>query len=279
MNDMVTLATLALSTADVSVFVRPKTLRVTGRLGNLTLTNDNATYGILGDFNNLMSIDGKNFADFKYQTFDPSEENYTGVKSSVQLNAASIKFHFVQQPLRDLYVFVSKMAKLKGLYDAATQVAVQTASEIERMQFEVSIKTPIIILPSSPTSSRDVLILRLGEIEAHNSSEEFVDKTFASLRGIQLVSHLSQDQESFHALKIIDDINVSTEIIQTSNINREQDSDYPATQVNSSCVIMITRNTDLRMIGVSEDFGRQTIPYSSAIPSLDLVRNKNSSGV
>ena len=231
-NLSVTLATLALSTADVTVFVRPKTLRVSGRLGNLTLSNDNKSYAIMGDFNQLMSIDGKNFADFTYQTFDPEEDNYTGVRSSIHLNAASIKLHFVEQPLHDLYLFMSRLAKLKGLYDAATQVAVQRASEIERMQFEVSIKTPIVIFPSSPTLSSDTLVLQLGQISARNTSEATVNRIVASLHGIQLVSNLQRDG-TINTLKIIDNIEVSSDIIQTSNIDRVQDADYPDTQVNT----------------------------------------------
>jgi len=229
-NESLTLATLSLSTADVTVLVRPRTLRVSGRLGSLALVNENQSKSIIGDFNQLMSIDGKNFADFTYQTYDPDEDSYNGVKSAINLNAASIKFHFVEQPLHDLYLFLSKLAKLKGLYDAATQAAVQTASEIERMQFDVSIKTPIVIFPSSPTSSSDALVLRLGEIGARNKSEAAVSRIFASLSGIQLVSNLQNGGETC-TLKIIDDINVSAEVVQTSNIDRQIDVDYPDMQV------------------------------------------------
>lgn len=230
-NDMVDLATLSLSTADISVFVRARTLRVSGRLGNLTLVNDNQNYPIVGDFGQLMSIDGKNFADFNYQTFDPEEEGYIGIKSAVHLDAASIKFHFIEQPLHDLYLFTSKLAKLKGLYDAATQVAVQRASEIERMQFDISIKTPIVIFPSDPTSSSDALILRLGQIDARNTSEMLINRISASLCGIQLVSTLFRNGESL-TLKMIDDIDAIADIIQTSGINRVDDTDLPDTQVS-----------------------------------------------
>jgi len=258
----VTLATLALSTADVTVFVRPKTLRVSGRLGNLTLSNDNKGYAIVGDFNQLMSIDGKNFADFTYQTFDPEEDNYTGVRSSIHLNAASIKFHFVEQPLHDLYLFMSRLAKLKGLYDAATQVAVQRASEIERMQFEVSIKTPIVIFPSSPTLSSDTLVLQLGQISARNTSEATVNRIVASLHGIQLVSNLQRDG-TINTLKIIDNIEVSSDIIQTSNIDRVQDPDYPDTQVNtyplSTCAILNL------FLDCCQDIRRKSTPYPGAV--------------
>ena len=227
---MISLATLSFSTADVSVLLRPKTLRVSGRLGNLTLVNENATYAILGDFNQLMSIDGPNFADFVYQTFDADEAKYNGIKSSISFNAASVKFNFVEQPLRDLYVFVYKLARLKGLYDAATQAAVQKASEIERMQFAISIKSPIIKFPSDPMSSIDTLVLHLGHITAKNKYEAIVNKTSAGLYGIQLVSNLQRDGE-LSTLRVIDDIDISADIIQTSNIDRRVDVDLPDTQV------------------------------------------------
>lgn len=229
-NEMINLATLSLSTADVTVLLRAKTLRVSGRLGNMTLTNDNENNKFLGDFNQLASIDGENFVDFRYQTYDPNEDHYIGVKSSVHFNAASIKFHFVEEPLHALYLFLCKLARLKGLYDAATQVAVQRASEIERMQFEVSIKSPIVVFPSSPSLSSDALVLRLGEIDARNISEPTVNRIIASLRGIQLVSCIHRRDEAFR-LKIIDDIDISANAIQARDIDREQDVDRPDNQV------------------------------------------------
>ena len=227
-DERVTLATLSLSTADVALSIRPKSLRISGRLGNLALANENTSYSVLEGFNQLMSIDGQNFADFNYQTFDPDEDNYPGIGSSIHLNAASIKFHFVEQPLHDILLFISKLAKLKGLYDAATQAAVQKASELEKIQFQVSVKTPIVVFPSSPSLSRDSLVLQLGQIGASNTSES-VDRISASLHGIQLVSNLYRDGQN-STLKIIDDIDVVADIVQMDRIS-QQESDLPDTQV------------------------------------------------
>ena len=224
------LATLSLSTADVAVLLRPKTLRVTGRLGNLALSNDKPAYAVREDFNHILSIDGPDFAEFRYQTFDPDEDAYTGVKSTIYLKAASVKLHFLEEPLRGIYLFVVKLAKLKGLYDAATQVAVQRASEIERLQFEVSVKSPILVFPCSPTQSPDVLVMRLGEISARNAFEITLNKVAASLNGIQFVSILYQEGQA-STLKIIDDVDVTADIIQGSGIDRETDHDYPENQV------------------------------------------------
>ena len=235
-DERVTLATLSLPTADVALSIRPKSLRISGRLGNLALANENTSYSVLEEFNQLMSIDGQNFADFNYQTFDPDEDNYAGVGSSIHLNAASIKFHFVEQPLHDILLFISKLAKLKGLYDAATQVAVQKASELEKMQFQVSIKTPIVVFPSSPSLSRDSLVLQLGQIGASTTGES-VDRISASLHGIQLVSNLYRGGEK-STLKIIDDIDVVADIVQADRINGKQGSDLPDTQV-CDCIVAL----------------------------------------
>lgn len=229
-HGITSLATLSLSTADVAVLVLPKTLQVTGRLGSLALSNDSSAHPVRDEFNQILSIDGQNFADFRYQTFDPDDDSYTGIKSSVYLNAASVKFQFLEGPLHEIFLFLLKLAKLKGLYDAATQVAVQRASEIERMQFEVSVKSPIVVFPSDPSRSRDVLVLRLGEITAKNSYEAVTNKTSASLTGIQLVSNLYAGTE-LSVLKIVDDIDVNADVVQTSGINRNEDSDRPDTQV------------------------------------------------
>ncbi|KAG5731737.1 Vacuolar protein sorting-associated protein 13 [Termitomyces sp. T112] len=225
------LATLSLSTADVTVFLRPKTLCVTGRLGSLALSNDTQTYAILEEFNHIISIEGQNFAEFRYQTFHPSEESYAGFKSSVYLNAASVKLHYLEQPLRDICLYVTRLAKLKGFYDAAAQAAVrvQSASSIERMHFEVSIRTPILVFPSDPSKSRDTLVMKLGEISARNSLDSLVNKIAASLSGVQLVSILYYDQPS--TLKIIENIDIGADIVQTTGIDREIDTGYPDTKV------------------------------------------------
>jgi vacuolar protein sorting-associated protein 13A/C len=229
-NNDTKLATLSLSTANMNVLVRGNSLCIAGRLGSLALSDDSQAEVALPEFKHIMSIEGNNFADFRYQTFDPQEDNYTGIKSSVYLQTASVKIHFLEQPLHDIYLFLIKLAKLKGLYDAATTVAVQRASEIERMQFEVSIKSPIVVFPSNPAQSKDVLVMRLGEIGARNSYDDVVNKIVASLRGIQLVSMIHYDDKPF-VLKIIDDIDITSDILQTSDINRQTDTDYPDSQV------------------------------------------------
>ncbi|KAF9229286.1 vacuolar protein sorting-associated protein 13 [Gyrodon lividus] len=229
-NEVASLATLSLSTASILVVLGSNTMRITGRLGNLALSDDRLVDVCRPEFKQILSIEGSNFAEFRYQTYNPADEGYTGIKSSVYVATASLKVHFLEQPLHDIYVFVTKLAKLKVLYDAARDAAVQTASEIERMHFEVSVKTPIIIFPANPARTPDILTMRLGQVFARNSYDGDSSKISASLKGVQLVSDLYHDGK-LSTLKIVEDINIIGDIIQTTGIDRSHESHVPDTQV------------------------------------------------
>ena len=246
LNDFSSLATLSLSTADVQLLLRANTMRITGRLGSLALSDDRSKELIEPGFKQILSIEGKNFAEFRYQTLDPAETSNLGVNSTVSLNVGSLKVHFLEQPLHDIYLFVTKLAKLKVLYDAARDAAVQRASEIERMQFDISVKTPIIVFPSDPSRLQDILVMRLGEISARNSYEGDTSKITASLCGIQLVSDIFYDGEP-SMLKIVDDIDIVADVIQTGGIDRSQDSELPDTQVAYPCYCDDLSNTKYRL--------------------------------
>lgn len=188
-------------------------MRLTGRLGGFVLTND--AYPTKEEFRDILSIEGPDLADFTYQTYDPSDETYAGFQSSITLNAASLKLHFLEKPLQAIYLFFLQFARLKGIYDAATQVAAQNAPQISQTQFNISIKSPIISFPVDPVKCPDTFILRLGEITAKNDLQPFTSTVEASLRGIQLASHFLHER-SVSTLKIVDDINVEAKVKQRS---------------------------------------------------------------
>ncbi|KZT30580.1 vacuolar protein sorting-associated protein 13 [Neolentinus lepideus HHB14362 ss-1] len=230
-NDDIQLATLSLSTADVAILLRDGTMRVSGRVGTLSLSDDSSLVTAVPEFKHIMSIEGDNFAVFSYQTYDSRDtEVYTGVKASVSVEAASIHLHFLEQPLHDIYLFLVKLAKLKGLYDAATQAAIQSASEMERVQYQISIKSPVLVFPCSATESKDILTMRLGEAKASNAYDGDAIQTKASLHGVQLTSTYHYD-ENTSMLKIIDDIDINAIINQTTNIDHTEQSDRPDTQI------------------------------------------------
>ncbi|CDO71578.1 hypothetical protein BN946_scf184911.g48 [Trametes cinnabarina] len=269
-NDDVRIATLSLSTAYVAILLRANTMRINGRLGSLALNDDSPIQTAAPDFKQILSIEGDNFADFTYQTYDPEDrETYPGVKSSISLTTGSLKVHYLEHSLHDAYLFFMKLAKLKGLYDAATEAAVQKASEIERMQFNVSISTPIVVFPADAQRSLDVLTLRLGSLKAHNEYRNDDDRIVAGLHGIQLTSCLHYDDEP-SVLKIVDDIDIDAEVTQSGHIDRTKDAIRPSTQVSvkiSDVRLHLTQSQYCLLIALS-----QSIPKVFAdVPDSELI--------
>ena len=209
------------------------------RLGNLVVSDDSDFSTAIPEFKQILSIEGDELAELKYQTYtldDPQRPQ--GAKSSVRLKAGSLKFCVLEQPLHDVYMFLMKLARLKGLYDAATQAAVQRASEIDRMCFDISVKSPIIVFPVDAMASKDVMVMRLGEISTHNGFENSVQNVTALLEGIKLTSTVyNSDVPS--TLKIMEDVQVSTEIVQTMDIDRSLNVDLPDYQVSYGSMLTI----------------------------------------
>jgi vacuolar protein sorting-associated protein 13A/C len=222
------LATISLSTAAVTVLVHASSLEVKGRLGSLSLVDDAAMISSESQFREVLSIEGDNFADFEYKTFDPATvKGKSDVNSSFVLNAASIRLNFVEHALRSIYVFMIKLATLKSLYDAATQAAVQRASEIQRMHFQISIKSPIVVFPTNDLHSGGHLTMRLGEFSAKNAYDGDENRMNASLHGLHLVSAFEKQS----SMKMIDNIDIDAEVVSTANVDRQRDTERPDTQV------------------------------------------------
>jgi vacuolar protein sorting-associated protein 13A/C len=198
------------------------------------VTDDSDLKTTVPEYKQILSIEGDNFADFRYQTFDPTDKNtYKGFKSSVYLATGSLRVHYLEGPLHQIYIFLIRLAKLKGLYDAATQAAAQSVSDIERMQFDISIKSPIVIFPTDAEGSSSSLLLRLGALDAKNHYEGLTNKIDASLRGISLSSMILYD-DGPHTLKIVDDIDATAGVTQIGGIDRSQDRECPDSAVISS---------------------------------------------
>ncbi|KAN0063379.1 Vacuolar protein sorting-associated protein 13 [Thecaphora frezii] len=241
-NDGSLLATLTLSTADVAVMLRGNTLRVAARLGSLLLY-DNAKRPVADpQFKKLLTIQGDELADFTYETFDEADESsYPGHDSSIWLRSGSLKFTFVEEPIRDLLQFFSKFAQMKAVYDAATSAASAQASQLQervsKMHYDVIVKTPIVVLPRS-LDSPDIITANLGEIYAHNTFPQHDKKRAtvqieAGLRHIRLASRLRYGTQEYH-VQMIDDVNISLDMVQTEHVGPDGDGDgedHPQTQI------------------------------------------------
>jgi vacuolar protein sorting-associated protein 13A/C len=233
-NNSVRFALLTLPSVDVAIMLRSGTLRLGARLGDISLEDLSDEAVIDPAFKNLLSIEGGELADFSYETYDPTDkETFPGYNSSVNLRAGSLKFTFMERPVRDLYAFALKFARMKAVYDAASQAAVQRASEVTRMHYDVVVKTPIIVLPRDGLESPDMFILRLGEIVAKNQYLGDPNDTStidASLRGINVVSEITVG-ETKATLQMIDDVGITATVKQSGGTLHRSDLHHADTEV------------------------------------------------
>ncbi|RYP19640.1 hypothetical protein DL765_003233 [Monosporascus sp. GIB2] len=229
-NDGIRLATLAFNHADVGVFILGKTMRVGARLGNLTLVDDiNVGASEDSSFRQLVTIQGDELADFRYETFDPSNVNaYPGYDSSIYLRAGSIKVHFLEEPFRKIIDFLVKFGKMQAIYNSARQAAANQAQQLQqstsRFKFDVIVNTPIIVFPRVLTPERpkrDLVTAYLGEIYAQNQfaplddskDAEIAMKLSAGIRNIRLTSLLHYADDVSEELEMIDHVDLGFNIV------------------------------------------------------------------
>lgn len=202
---------LDLSTASTTVGIAGSDFDVSGRLGSLSLTGISNAVSRVSQ--SLLSIEGENFVDFKYSVRAVAEDQFQGVHSDLTLHSASIIIHFHEQPLRDVIGLVRKLAHMKELYDAATQAAAESAASISRLQFDIEIQSPVIILPVDSLETGDRFVVKLGKLEGKNKFEGPTNQMAVALRGIHVESILHKEQE-IAALNILEDVSVEIQIEQ-----------------------------------------------------------------
>ncbi|KAL9100888.1 MAG: hypothetical protein Q9163_003799 [Psora crenata] len=220
-NDGIRLATLTLSSADVGVFLSGSSINVAARLGNLSLVDD-INQGASPDspLRQLVSIQGDELADFKYQTYDSKVHDYPGYDSKVHLRSGSVKINFLEEPFRKIINFLVKFGQMQAIFNAARQAAANQASQMQesesRMHFDVLIRTPILVFPRVMTDEkpRDVLTAYLGEIYASNSFVE-IGKTklegntiSAGIRNVRLTSDFHYYDDRSEELEMIDKVDL-----------------------------------------------------------------------
>ncbi|TGZ78721.1 hypothetical protein EX30DRAFT_322121 [Ascodesmis nigricans] len=239
-NDGIRLATISLASADLGIFLMGKTMRIGGRLGNFSLIDD-INEGALetSPFRQLVSIQGDELADFRYETFDPdAKETYPGYNSSVFLRSGSVKVNFVEEPFRKIIDFAVKFGKMQALFNAARQAAMNNANQIQEqagnMHFDILLRTPIVVFPrvANPNlpnqhphagegsaedlaHARDLITAYLGEIYAENRFSPLEDTTekapiankiSAGIRKTRLTSefHFGEEVEELELLDKLD---------------------------------------------------------------------------
>ncbi|KAB5527937.1 hypothetical protein GE09DRAFT_408196 [Coniochaeta sp. 2T2.1] len=230
-NDGIRLATLSFKHADIGVFILGKTMRVSTKLGDLTLVDDvNQGVPETSALRQLIDIEGDDLADFRYETFDASMEQYPGYDSSIYLRAGSVKINFMEEPFRKIVDFLVKFGKMQAIYNAARQAVTNQANQLQqssnKIKFDVVVKTPIVVFPRvvvmgrAEQVERDVITAYLGEIYAQNKfaplddseNTEIVMKLSAGIRNVRLTSLFHYHGEQSEELELIDDLDLDFNI-------------------------------------------------------------------
>lgn len=252
-DDGIKLATTKLESASVNIFMVPETMKVEARIGKFTL-HDEVNSGTDRDsmLRKLISNEGSDLADFKYQTFQPGTNQYN---SSIFFHAGSIKFNVVEEPFSRIMAFGSKFAQMKAYYDSARQVALNQANQIEdanKIHFDILIKTPILVFPQIKTVHGelecDTVIAHLGEIYAKNeyvtlsedSKNTLANQIAFGIRSTKLFSkfHFPNVVQS---LEIIDNLDMSFDV---SYVEPYQDMKRPVTLVTGNLTQTTIRVTE-----------------------------------
>lgn len=228
-NDGIRLATLSFSHANAGIFLREGTMRISAKLGDLSLLDD-VNLGVPRDssLRKLITIQGNELADFRYETFDSNNKKvYPGYDSSVFLRAGSVKVNFVEEPFRKIIDFLVKFGKMQALYNAARQAAVTRANQMQqspsRIKFDVVVKTPIVVFPRlmiPGRPKRDLITANLGEIYAQNSfaplddakDAEIAMRISAGIRNVRLTSELYYEDGRSEELEMIDHVDLGFNI-------------------------------------------------------------------
>ncbi|KAL4999721.1 hypothetical protein BDV10DRAFT_164199 [Aspergillus recurvatus] len=290
-NDGVRLATLSLHTADVGIFLVGRTMLIQSRIGSLTLIDDvNTGAKKSSDLRRLLTIEGDNFADFKYQTFDPEGPDYPGYDSEVFLRSGSIKINFLEEPYRKIINFLVKFGKMQAIFNAARRAAANQANQLQenasRMRFDVVVMTPILVFPGAMSEDRpyDTVTAHLGEIYAKNtfvplneeSDSPAVNLISTGIRNIRLTSKFHYAGGAVEELEMIQKVNLDFSIcyLEHQSDNPRPDMEIEGTmspinlrvsQKQLKFLLDITRTAPNAFVTDSE---QQELEAMEALPSL-----------
>lgn len=226
-NDGIRLATLSLNSANVGINMVGGSMRVAARLGNISLLDD-INQGASKDspLRQLLTIQGDELADFRYQTFDKKDDAYPGYDSKVYLRSGSIKINFLEEPFRKIIGFAVKFGQMQAIFNAARQAAANQATQIQesesRMVFDILVKTPILVFPRVMVADRprDLITAYLGEIYASNKFEPVSEekdavvgnKLSAGIRNVHLTSNFHYEGDKSEELEMIDRVDLDLNV-------------------------------------------------------------------
>ncbi|TPX30777.1 hypothetical protein SmJEL517_g05746 [Synchytrium microbalum] len=229
-HDGVRIATARLGQEHVTVLLKPQTMEVSARIGDLSIVDD--VPRVEEDarlFKQFLCIDGDQVADFTFSTFSPSEPNYPGHDSEIKLKASSIKITYVEPLIVSLITYFSEFQRMHILLESARRAAYESAQQIQesagRFHFDIDVQTPILEFPKLSLKSQDLLTLYLGRISASNSfksdNSDYVnqagadngDVITAEVQDLRATSTFHYGPRNIeHALQLLDNVNVKISV-------------------------------------------------------------------
>ncbi|KAI9289370.1 hypothetical protein BC943DRAFT_349025 [Umbelopsis sp. AD052] len=183
-DDGIRLATGCLSHGDVSVLVKPTTLSVDVKIGNFVLKDNTnmpaAPNGVMETDHpstQLLYLEGKELATFRYVTYDKEASRYPGYDQLIFLRMGSLRLNFIESSIHQLMQYGAQFAEMKGVYDAAREAAFSSAQQIQQsaalLHYDIRIRSPTVAFPSTDNKRPlDQMIARLGEISVENKFSE-----------------------------------------------------------------------------------------------------------
>ncbi|KAF2434405.1 vacuolar protein sorting-associated protein 13 [Tothia fuscella] len=256
-NDGIRLATLGLSTANVSVFIAGSSMKVGARIGGLDLIDDvNQGVSEESSLRRLITIQGDELAHFRYETFDENAEKYPGYDSLIYLRAGSLKVNFVTEPFRKIMEFGVKFGKMQAIFNAARQAAANQATQMQeranKMHFDILVKTPILVFPRMSITEgpeRDTLTANLGEIYAKNEflsleetkGPEAANEISAGIRNVRLTSLFHYDDEQSEELEMIDKLDLDFKVVYVEHHTGQERPDLEIEGSLSDTNIKVTQ--------------------------------------
>jgi len=243
-NDGVHLATGNMSSADVSILVKPTTLRVEARLASFSLTDNLSKDGEDNPhaFRQLLTIQGDKVADFRYETFDATKEGYPGYDQELFFEVGSARLTFLEEPVRQLVDFASKFGEMYILYEKARQAAVQSAVQVQKsvtkLKFDIRVKSPNIVLPGSK-NTKDTVVANPGELSISNkfttdtkgvAADSYINHIEFLLSSMRVMSNFCLANGK-QVLQILDDVNLRFDIDIADHV---EGLDRPETNIKGS---------------------------------------------
>ncbi|KAI5306994.1 hypothetical protein KEM56_005829 [Ascosphaera pollenicola] len=286
-DDGVRLATLSMTTADISVELTD-TMQIRARMGSLNLYDDLHHDDSSITVRRLMSIEGNDFADFKYQTFDSKSETYPGYSSEVFLRSGSIKVNFIEEPYRKIINFIVKFGKMQAIFNAARLAAANQANQIQEtaqyMRFDVVIRAPILVFPRITKEQRpkDYITANLGEIHASNAFKPLNDEPDAPRQNIISagIHHIRLSStfyygENFEELEMMENVDVDFEINYMEHDNKYDRADIIINgdmspinlRISQPQLRFVTKLIQTVPAALIPDPGRQEAEAYSSLPS------------